>query len=71
MGCEATVASEHYLDSTTAEGGVSIPRRVLDAYVVGCTERERVYHQPAPFVQDDQCWGHGAHTRRDTQGRVS
>lgn len=54
-----------------AEGGVSIPRRMWDAYVVGCTARERVYHQHAPFGQDDQCWGHGAHTRRETQGRVS
>jgi hypothetical protein len=43
---------------------------MLDAYVVGCTERERVYHQHAPLVQDDQFWGHWAHTRQDTQGRV-
>jgi hypothetical protein len=43
---------------------------MLDAYVVGCTERERVYHQHAPCVRDDQFWGHWAHTRRDTQGRV-
>jgi transposase InsO family protein len=53
-----------------AEGGFSIQRRMLDAYVVGCTERERVYHQHAPCVRDDQFWGHWAHTRRDTQGRV-
>lgn len=53
-----------------AEGGFSIQRRMLDAYVVGCTERERVYHQHAQFVQDDQVWGHWAHKRRDTQGRV-
>ncbi len=44
---------------------------MVDAYVVGGTERERVYHQQAPCVQDDQLWGHWAHTRRDTQGRVS
>jgi hypothetical protein len=43
---------------------------MVDAYVVGCTERERVYHQPAPFVQAYQCWGHWAHKRRETQGRV-
>jgi hypothetical protein len=43
---------------------------MLDAYVVGGTERERVYHQHAQFVQDDQFWGHWAHKRRETQGRV-
>jgi hypothetical protein len=53
-----------------AEGGFSIQRRMLAADVVGCTARERVYHQHAPFVQDDQFWGHWAHTRRDTPGRV-
>jgi transposase InsO family protein len=53
-----------------AEGGFSIQRRMLDAYVVGCTERGRVYHQHAQFVQDYQFWGHWAHKRRDTQGRV-
>ena len=37
---------------------------------VGFTERERAYHQHAPFVQDDQFWGHWAHTRQDTHGRV-
>jgi hypothetical protein len=52
-----------------AEGGFSIQRRMLDAYIVGCTERERVYHQHAQFVQDYQFWGHWAHKRRDTQGR--
>jgi transposase InsO family protein len=53
-----------------AEGGFSIQRRMLDAYMVGCTERERVYHQHAQFVRDYQFWGHWAHKRRDTQGRV-
>jgi transposase InsO family protein len=53
-----------------AEGGFSIQRWMLDAYVVGCTERERIYHQHAPFVHDDQFWGHWAHQRQDTQGRV-
>jgi hypothetical protein len=53
-----------------AEGGFSIQRRMLDAYVVGCTARERVYHQHAQFVQDYQFWGHWAHKRRDTEGRV-
>jgi hypothetical protein len=43
---------------------------MLDAYVVGCTERERVDHQHAPCVQEYQFWGHGAHKRRDTAGRV-
>jgi len=53
-----------------AEGGFSIQRRMLDAYVVGCTEREHVYHQHAQFVQDYQFWGHWAHKRQDAQGRV-
>jgi transposase InsO family protein len=53
-----------------AEGGFSIQRRMLDAYVVGCTEREHVYRQHAQFVQDYQFWGHWAHKRQDAQGRV-
>jgi hypothetical protein len=43
---------------------------MLDAYVVGCTEREHVYRQHAQFVQDYQFWGHWAHKRQDAQGRV-
>ena len=43
---------------------------MLDAYVVGCTEREPVYHRHAQCVQDDQFWGHWAHKRQDAQGRV-
>jgi transposase InsO family protein len=35
-----------------AEGGFSIQRRMLDAYVVGGTTREVVYRQHAQFVQD-------------------
>ena len=53
-----------------AESGFAIQRRMLDAYVVGCTERERVYAPHRQFVQDDQFWGHWAHKRRDAQGRV-
>ncbi|HEY7490126.1 MAG TPA: hypothetical protein VIH59_03310 [Candidatus Tectomicrobia bacterium] len=53
-----------------AESGFAIQRRMLDAYVVGCTERERVYAQHRQFVQDYQFWGHWAHKRRDGQGRV-
>ena len=53
-----------------AEGGFAIQRRMLDAYVVGCTERERVYAQHAQFVHDYQFWGHWAHKRQDAQGRV-
>jgi hypothetical protein len=53
-----------------AEGGVAVQRRRLDAYVVGCPEREAVYRQPAPCVQDSQCWGHWAHTRTEAQGRI-
>jgi transposase len=53
-----------------AEGGFAVQRRMLDAYVVGCGERERVYQQPAQCVADDQFWGHWAHTRTDAQGRI-
>jgi transposase InsO family protein len=54
-----------------AEGGFAIQRRMLDAYVVGCTEREHVYAQHAQFVHDYQFWGHWAHKHQDAQGRVS
>ena len=54
-----------------AESGCAIQRRMCDASVVGCTEREPVYHRHAQCVQDDQCWGHGAHKRQEAQGRVS
>jgi hypothetical protein len=53
-----------------AESGFAIQRRMLDAYVVGCTEREDVYAQHRQFVHDDQFWGHWAHKRRDAQGHV-
>ena len=53
-----------------AEGGFSIQRRMLDAYVAGCTDRETVYRQHAQFVQDYQFWGHWAHKRTDDQGRI-
>jgi transposase InsO family protein len=53
-----------------AESGFAIQRRMLDAYVVGCTEREQVYQRHAQFVRDDQFWGHWAHKRRDAHGRV-
>ena len=53
-----------------AEGGFAVQRRMLDAYVVGCTAHADVYRQHAPFVHDDQFWGHWAHTRPDAQGRV-
>jgi hypothetical protein len=43
---------------------------MLDAYVTRCTDRETVYRQHAQFVQDYQCWGHWAHKRLDTQGRI-
>jgi len=42
----------------------------LDAYLTGCTPCETVYRQHAPFVHDDQVWGHWAHTRIDAQGRM-
>jgi transposase len=53
-----------------AEGGFSIQRRMLDAYVAGCADREAVYRQHAQFVQDYQFWGHWAHKRQDAQGRL-
>jgi hypothetical protein len=53
-----------------AESGLAIQRRMLDAYGVGCTEREQVYQRHAQFVRDDQFWGHWAHKRQDAQGRV-
>jgi transposase len=53
-----------------AEGGFSIQRRMLDAYVAGCTNRATVYRQHAQFVQDYQFWGHWAHKRTDAQGRI-
>jgi transposase InsO family protein len=53
-----------------AEGGFSIQRRMLDAYVVRCPDRETVYRQHAQFVKDYQFWGHWAHTRQDDRGRL-
>ena len=53
-----------------AEGGFAIQRRMLDAYVTRCTDRETVYRQHAQFVHDYQFWGHWAHTRQDDQGRL-
>jgi transposase InsO family protein len=53
-----------------AEGGFSIHRRMLDAYVAGCTDRAMVDQQHAQFVQDYQFWGHWAHKRTDAQGRI-
>src|ERR671924_1762516 len=53
-----------------AEGGFAIQRRMLDAYVMRCTDRETVYRQHAQFVQDYQFWGHWAHKRQDAQGRI-
>jgi transposase len=53
-----------------AEGGFAIQRRMLDAYVVGGTDRELIYRQHAQFVQDYQFWGHWVHKRTDAQGRI-
>ena len=53
-----------------AETGFSIQRRMLDAYVVGGTDRETVYQQHVQFVQDYQFWGHWAHKRTDEHGRI-
>jgi len=43
---------------------------MLDAYLVGATDRETVYQQHAQFVQDYQFWGHWAHKRTDENGRI-
>jgi hypothetical protein len=43
---------------------------MLDAYVAGCTDQASVSRQQAQVVQDDQFWGHGAHTRTEAQGRL-
>jgi transposase len=53
-----------------AEGGFAVQRRMLDAYVVGCTAHDDVYRQHAQFVHDYQFGGHWAHKRIDGQGRV-
>jgi transposase InsO family protein len=53
-----------------AESGFAVQRRMLDVYVLGCTERTLVYQQHAQFVQDYQFWGHWAHKRQDAQGRI-
>lgn len=53
-----------------AESGFAVQRRMLDAYLVGCTERTTVYQQHARFMQDYQFWAHWAHKRRDAQGRI-
>jgi hypothetical protein len=53
-----------------AEGGFAVQRRMLDAYVVGCTTHADVYRQHAQFVQDYQFWGHWAHKRTDAQERI-
>jgi transposase InsO family protein len=53
-----------------AEGGFAIQRRMLDAYVAGCTDRESVYRQHAQFIQAYQFWGHWAHKRTEAQGRI-
>jgi hypothetical protein len=53
-----------------AESGFAVQRRMLDAYIAGCGERERVYQQHAQFVADYQFWGHWAHKRTDAQGRI-
>jgi Integrase core domain len=53
-----------------AEGGFSIQRRMLDAYMHGRTDRAMVYQQHAQFVQDYQFWGHSGHERTDAQSRI-
>jgi len=70
LGIQWTPITKGHPWQNLAEGGFSIQRRMLDAYIVGSTEREHVYRQHAQFVQDYQFWGHWAHKRQDAQGRV-
>jgi hypothetical protein len=70
LGIQWSPITKGHPQQNLAESGFSIQRRMLDAYVVGCTERARGYHQHAQFVQDYQFWGHWAYKRRDTEGRV-
>src|SRR5262252_6927392 len=70
LGIRWTPIAKGHPWQNRAESGFAIQRRMLDAYVVGCTEREHVYHRHAQFVRDYQFWGHWAHKRRDAQGRI-
>jgi hypothetical protein len=54
-----------------AASGCALQRRMLEASVVGGTEREQVSHRHAQCVRDEPCGGHWAHTRPEAQGRVS
>jgi hypothetical protein len=53
-----------------AESGFAVQRRMLDAYVVRCPDREAVYRQHAQFVADYQFGGHWAHKHTDAQRRI-
>lgn len=70
LGIQGAPITKGHPWQTLAEGGFSIQRRMLDAYVVGCTNRDTVYRQHAQFVHDYQFWGHWAHKRQDAPGRI-
>ena len=44
---------------------------MLDASVVGGTEREQGYHRQAQCGPEYPLWGHWVHTRQEAQGRIS
>jgi hypothetical protein len=67
--CWSPIARGHPWQNL-AEGGFAVQRRMLDAYVVGCTAREHVYRRHAQFVQDYQFWGQWAHKQTEAQGRI-
>jgi hypothetical protein len=70
LGIQGRPMPQGYPWQNLAESGCAVQRRLLDAYVLGCTARTLVYPQHAPCVPDDQVWGHGAHTRQAAQGRI-
>jgi transposase InsO family protein len=70
LGIRWTPIAKGHPWQNLAEGGFSIQRRMLDAYLTGCTQCETVYRQHTQFVHDYQFWGHWAHKRTDAHGRI-
>jgi transposase InsO family protein len=70
LGIRWTPITKGHPWQNLAEGGFSIQRRMLDAYLTGCTQGETVYRQHGQFVHDYQFWGHWAHKCTDAQGRI-
>jgi hypothetical protein len=70
LGLQWTPMTKGHPWQNLAEGGFSIQRRMLDAYLTGCTPCETVYRQHRHFVHDYQFWDHWAHKRTDAHGRI-